>query len=444
MLRPVRRCSLALACAMLVLLTAAPAARAGGGGVPFEVWHTPPGLIVHGEHVVIHVNAQTTDGQDPTGSVFIRSGGSGPFTRFSLQWPDGVRQVPPSFLDGNVLEEYVVVHDQATDAYRRVPATGQFRSWIRDSFPVVDLGRHRFGHVRAPDSIVARASIGDGPNEVGWDCPPEGLCEYPRSFDVGPAGEVWMLDPVHHRMVRWAPGHPGSPNRQIHLGFGMADVAIGPGGTIYVSGVKLGDPVHRMRLYAFAPNGELRWHSHLLTDLFNAHIRFGGDGRLYAYDPLNEWVPATGFDGKPLSIAQQRRGAVADHPVADDIAFVVRTKSGHELRVGLAKAGLLRRAWRITSESPLSDGGDHGTPDVVDGDPVLGLGVYDFQRHVMEYLVLRLSKTDGVVRRFSLGPGVEGGAEVTTLRVGAYDGAMYQLQGSPEDGFVCVARYSLG
>src|SRR3954467_9713273 len=137
------------------LLSAVTPANAGPSSVPFEVWHSPPGLIVHGERVVIHVSAQTTDGQDPTGSVFLRGGGSGPFTRFSLQWPDGVRQVPARFLEGSVLEEYVVVHDSATDASRRVPGTAQFRSWIRDSFPVVDLGRHRFGHVRAPDSVVA-------------------------------------------------------------------------------------------------------------------------------------------------------------------------------------------------------------------------------------------------------------------------------------------------
>jgi len=48
-----------------------------------------------------------------------------------------------------------------------------------------------------------------------------------------------------------------------------------------------------------------------------------------------------------------------------------------------------------------------------------------------------------VIRRFSLGTGVEGGAEVTTLRIGP-DGAIYQLQGSPEEGEVRVSRYSLG
>jgi hypothetical protein len=67
--------------------------------------------------------------------------------------------------------------------------------------------------------------------------------------------------------------------------------------------------------------------------------------------------------------------------------------------------------------------------------------VYQFQQHLMEHVVLRLSKNDGVVRRFNLGEGTRGGAEVTNIRVG-WDGAFYQLQGSPETG-IRVARYSL-
>jgi hypothetical protein len=90
----------------------------------------------------------------------------------------------------------------------------------------------------------------------------------------------------------------------------------------------------------------------------------------------------------------------------------------------------------------MGDFGGHGTPAVVDGDPVVDAGVYDFRHHRMENVILRLSSTDGVVKRFSLGEGTHGGAEVTTLRVG-YDGALYQLQGSPEDGFVRIARYTL-
>jgi len=432
---------LAAALAALAVLAFVPLTNASADGPPFEVWHTPPGLILRGEAAVVHVNWQTTDGElPPSAFVFVRDDQQTEFTRLRLF--GGTRRViPAKFLDGRYVEDYVVVHDSGTSVVRRVPAAGAFRSWIRDSFHVVDLGKHQFGHVRAPNAIVARAAIGDGPHQAAWFCPPEGLCEYPWSFDVGPSGQVWMLDPHHERILGWFPGHPQAPSRTIPIDFGPADLAIGADGTVFVSGVKIGDPADRLRLYAFAPNGDLQWHSHLLAQIFNDHIRFGPDGVLYSVDPLYGWAPAVGADGEPLPVAEQRRLARPDEPLPGDLQLVTRGRSEHEQRAALAtEGGELRRAWRITSDN-VFDGGA-AIPAAVDGDPVLAFGVFDFRRHLMENLILRLSKTDGVVRRFSLGRGVEGGAEVTTLRVGS-GGAVYQLQGSPDDGFVRVARYSL-
>src|SRR5262245_38855023 len=224
-MRPARR-PLAVALALLALVGGTPA-HAQGGGQPFEVFHRPPGLIVRGERVVLEVYVQTSDFGEAAGSVFLRSGSSGPFTELPIP-SDGRPVVPASFLEGSVLEEFVLVHDSGSTATRRVPPTGAFRSFVSHSIPTVDIGRHEFGHIRKPDSIVARAAIGDGPRQVAWSCPPEGLCEYPWSFDVGPRGEVWMLDPHHQRMVGWTPGHPNAPAQRIHLPFGAADIAIGP------------------------------------------------------------------------------------------------------------------------------------------------------------------------------------------------------------------------
>ena len=122
--------------------------------------------------------------------------------------------------------------------------------------------------------------------------------------------------------------------------------------------------------------------------------------------------------------------------------MITALPSGHEQRVALATgAGVLQRAWRITSDDLMGDFGAAGVSDAVHGDPVLDANVFDVHRHLEEHVILRLSKTNGVVRRFSLGRGLEFGGEVTTLRVG-YDGALYQLQGSADFG-VRVARYSL-
>ena len=409
----------------------------------FEVWHQPPGLILRGEPAVARVEWQTTDGGDPTEAyVFVRDDAHASFTRLRLFDGGTHRTIPAKFLTGRYVEDYVVLHDSGTSAVRRVPATGAFRSFIRDSFHTIALGKHSFGHLRRPDAVVARASVGDGPHQIAWFCPPEGLCEYPWSFDVGPHGEVWMVDPHHERVVGWFPKHPEAPSRSFPIDFGPADIAVGANGVVYVSGVKLGDPVHRMALYAFKPDGTLLWRSHMITQVFNDHIRFGPAGILYCACDLFGWVPVVDGAGKPLRIDQQRRLARPDQPVDGGLRLISRIRSQHEQRAGLATVeGTLLRAWRITSDTPMGDFGGFGTPAAVEGDPILDATVFDFAHHRFENVILRLSKDDGLARKFSLGEGIDQGADVTMLRVG-YDGDLYQLTGNEHDG-VTVARYSL-
>jgi len=374
--------------------------------------------------------------------VFVRDDQHSAFSKLRLFNSASVRRIPQKFLTGQFVEEYVVVHDSGTNAVRRVPATGAFRSWIRDSFHTIDLGKHVFGHIRPPDAIVARASVGDGAHQIAWFCPPEGLCEYPWSFDVGPHGEVWMLDPHHSRLVGWFPKHPEAPSRSFPIDFGPADIAVGPNGVVYVSGVKLGDPVQRFSLYAFRPDGTLLWHSHTISQAFNDHIRVGPDGVLYCSCILYGWVPLTGASGNPLPIDQQRRLTRPWEPIEGGLQLINFPRGQHEQRAGLATGGgTLQRGWRITSDTPMGDFSGFGTPAAVDGDPILDATVFDFVHHRFENEILRLSKTDGVVRKFSLRDGIGQGADITTLRVG-FDGALYQLIGNEDDG-VRVARYSL-
>ncbi|HEY7282140.1 MAG TPA: hypothetical protein VID47_11160 [Actinomycetota bacterium] len=431
---------LAIVVGTVALLAWAP--PAGADDAPgFEVWHRPPGLALRGRPATVQVETQTSDGNLPRSAwVYLRAAGQSSFTRLRLLHGGARRAIPDRYLGGRFVDDYVVVQDSATNTVRRVPATGSFRTWIRDSFHAIDLGTHVFGRVRAPDAIVARAEAGDGADRVGFHCPPEGLCDAPTSFDVGPRGEVWVTDQAHERLIGWTQGHPGAPSRRFHVPIGMADVAIGPRGTVFVSGVLLGDPVHRISLYAYQPDGVLRWHSHLLTQLFDARLRFGPDGVLYAADPLVGWVPATGADGHPLTVPQQRRLALADQPVPGGRQLVVRRHTSHDLRVALAaEAGALQRAWDIRSDSVLDDEGAAG---VAGGDPVLVPGVFDVRRHLEEHVIIRLAPEGGVAHRFSVGPGLEFGGEVTTLRLGS-DGSLYQLQGSADVG-IRVARYDLG
>ena len=84
-----------VACTAVAILT--PPAGALGTGQTFEVFHRPPGPIVRGEQVVLQVFVQTSDFGEATGSVYVRSGSSGPFTELPLP-SSGRRTVPASFL----------------------------------------------------------------------------------------------------------------------------------------------------------------------------------------------------------------------------------------------------------------------------------------------------------------------------------------------------------
>src|SRR5215208_6175985 len=151
-MRPARR---ALSVLVAITLGIAGSVTPARADTPeFQVFHSPPGLILRGQAVFIHAFVETTDFGPPTEAfAFVRDDPSEPFARLRLF--DSTRRVPDRFLDGGFLEDYVVVQDSGTDRTLRVPPSGAYRSWIRDSFPEIDLGRHRFGHVRPPGAIVA-------------------------------------------------------------------------------------------------------------------------------------------------------------------------------------------------------------------------------------------------------------------------------------------------
>src|SRR5712691_8591413 len=102
------------------------------------------------------------------------------------------------------------------------PATAAPVKWL-----AVQLGTHQFGHLSAPDAIVADTgatdvgfaqtdgcACGDGseqPPSAGCGCSdgPQG----PTSFDVAPDGSTWLLDVLNHRFLVWSPGRADGPAR---------------------------------------------------------------------------------------------------------------------------------------------------------------------------------------------------------------------------------------
>jgi hypothetical protein len=317
---------------------------------------------------------------------------------------------------------------------------------------LVPLGTHRFGHLRAPDAIVAHADAA----EVGFEQPPEGadgVANGPWSFDVAKDGSIWLLDQVNHRLLSWQPGRPDHPARTLPLPMDplerIADFAVARDGTIYATYLPPPGPGPKtLRLCALAPSGQVRWTAATINEIFNAPLRIGADGALWAFDglPAQVWTPLTTPAGRPLPLAEQRRRTSPQQPLPGGQRLTSTHVSAHERHVTLIdQAGQPRRGWRITSQTDL--GALLGeTSALVGGDPVVVVEISQQTKakFLYEYQVLRLSRAGGTSIRFAIdaaGRAQWGDPPFTGVRVGPA-GRLYQLRTSPTSG-VDIARYSL-
>jgi hypothetical protein len=276
----------------------------------------------------------------------------------------------------------------------------------------VPLGTHAFGHLHAPDAIVAKAS----PDQVGWWIPPngEGVRFGPWSFDVARDGSIWLLDEVNHRLLVWLPGRPSGPARSVPVADppGIADFAVADDGTIYVTYADRTQRVpgmdYNLSLAALSPTGQLRWKGPTIVAYFNARLRFGPDGALYWPSSDGTWTPLTTRTGRLLSVAQQRQRTLRFQPLPGGLRLTAKGLGQwphHEWRFSLTNQdGELVRAWRVTSNTGL--GSLIATPALVGGDPVAALEISQPTKpgsaSQYEYLVLRLGSTGGTRVRLSL------------------------------------------
>jgi hypothetical protein len=283
------------------LVAATPIPRASAEASGFTVSFLPPGLLLRGENVTFSVFTDSEHGEiSPKGDLYVRGGLQTSFTRVHLSGDTSLTaRVPVAALGGSVVESYVVVTDQNSGTSFTVPDAGPDgpdRSWIVDDPSTVELGQHRFGHIREPDAIVVDAAVGTGRGEIGIACPPDGPCDAPQSFDVAPDGTVWVADIHNSRLVSWVAGEPGKPGRAVPLDYAPADLAIAPDGTIYVWGP---DPGVGMRIHAMAPDGAELWSAPTLSDIFNEHIRIEANGTPYLRTSRYGWIPVADTNGEP-------------------------------------------------------------------------------------------------------------------------------------------------
>ncbi len=387
-----------------VVLTAVSAA--GPPAVPklpalIDAAHVPRLLRLPGEPVRLRysiVCAPRDDGLpcDGSGTVYIRDGGGGQFRPLALRRGDDSKEgryyidVPPELASSAAgFSYYAVLRDDSSGATVTVPSGGadapQLSLLLRDAIPV-DLGRHLFGRVRAPDAQVAEASWGAAPQDVGLAGSRELGYSGPSSFDVEPHGTVDLLDSVNGRVMRWEKGR----REVVPLGGAaeLADFAVEDDG-----GFDVLEP--RGTLRAFRPDGTPRW-SQKLADRTWAKLAHGPSGPVVLQQPSEQWMPVAGR-GAPLARSAQAHAAHDGKPLANGDEVVVERVGEGELRVAeTAGRSTTLRAWRITSDTPL---GEVQLAEPYGPRMVVVTKTYTDDRD--EFVVLMLDRT-GLAGRFSV------------------------------------------
>jgi hypothetical protein len=313
----------------------------------------------------------------------------------------------------------------------------------------VPLGTHQFGHLRSPDTIVAQA----GPTEVGFKKGGTGCgCTDgpagPVLFDVARNGSIWVFDVLNHRLLVWQPGQPAHPRSIPLKGLDVRDFALGRGGTIYLNAVYAEPPAgdSGANLWALSPSGKVVWRAHALM---GTTLRIGPSGALYSVGVkrASAWTPLTNSAGRPLSLAQQRRGTTRFQPLAGGMHVIANQLGLHEVHFALVdRAGKVLRAWRITGRTKLELARGVLTPSLVGGELIVQLDVsrQTSGAFLFEHQILRLGPS-GSRTSFSLDAKAvccnDGTGPLTPLRI-ASDDRLYQLRTNPKTG-LSIARYSL-
>ncbi len=333
-----------------------------------DATHLPALLTAAGEGVVLSYDVHCVpasegsedlpgadSGCDPSGTVFVRSGVSGPFTALPLvDASEGesrlVAQVPAAIMGSRRgFSYYAVLRAGSGDVTMTLPSGGAaapHRSLPLGRAVEISLGHHRFGRTHRPDQRVAEAQWGSGVAEVGLEGGTNVAPVGGSSFDVGVDGSVSLLDEVNRRVLRWARGASVPTAVPVPVDGTIADLAVGADGTMYVlEGARLG---HAPLVRKLDRSGALLGVDEL-AERTATQVRVGPSGPAVLLQPSGQWQPVTA-DGASVSTLTSHAGRVFGGG-----AGVVVLRTGNELRVALVDGDVVRRAWDISSGTPLGE-----------------------------------------------------------------------------------------
>jgi hypothetical protein len=339
-----------------VIGASSPVRPPAGAGSLGEILHTPALLARAGEPVRLRYDLvcgvsrfEPGGGCSPSGSVFVRPAGQAEFTERPLRRDHegllsatiGAREAAGGF-------DYYARIDNGRGQSAQLPggaADAPHHVWPLESWTRVDLGGARFGLTRAPASVVASFPWGKGDRAAGLDSGPEQSRIGPSAFDVAADGSVVVLDQVNRRL---AIVRAGSKPTHMPIAFdgGEGDVAVGPGGTIYVLDAT-GIPMVRSFTAGGYPIASTR-----LAERTADMVRVGPDGPLVHAYPSEMWLPI-GAARPPLSPAQQFAAAEPARRVEGG-SVVVRATDDEAL-LALVRGDRVAHAWAVRSLTHLGE-----------------------------------------------------------------------------------------
>lgn len=332
-----------------------------------EATHLPPLLTAPNEQIELRYDvycladdAGTDAPCEAAGTVFVRSGDTGPFREVSLQDDPAadegrfVARVPEDIATSRTgFSYYAVLRSKESDARVTLPAGGATAP--QRSIPLgrsvdVRLGAHLFGAARKADIRVARAVWGTQAGEVGLE---QGRNLTPiggSAFDVDRNGTVYVLDEANRRLLRFASGAAAPAVVPLSINGTLADMSVDGEGTIHVLETT-NDPGRAPLLRIFDRNGAARGATEVVERA--SEVRIGPAGPVVLQHPSGQWMAAA-IDGRPLTPPEQKRSGRAGRPFPGGSEVVV-LRRGNEIRAALVGASGVRRAWRVSSETPFAE-----------------------------------------------------------------------------------------
>jgi hypothetical protein len=336
-----------------------------------DATHLPPLLTASGEDVVLRYDvhcASASDGTEDAASdaegcgegsaVFLRAGPSGPFETIPLgldssaaegRW---IARVPAAIAQSRTgFSYYAVLRAAPGDVTTTLPeggASSPHRSLPMGRAIQVPLGRHEFGLLRHADERVVRARWGGGGRQIGLE---GGINVAPTggsSFDVRGDASVSVLDQVNRRVLRWVRGSPTPNAIPVQVDGTIADLSVHADGTMYVlESARAGE---RPAVRTFDQSGRTLGID-TLPERTATQVRIGPSGPVVLQQPSGQWRPVA--RGNASTSAAAAVGAAGRSFPGGSEVIVLRT--GSELRLALTDGSVVRRAWRITSGTPLAE-----------------------------------------------------------------------------------------